>query len=112
MQSDLINYHSNFQVFFGLNSTQTSSQLIIKKSDLPGLTASANNTAESLFVVLLINALSVYEYSSAGISSRLWGFVVNQNKRVYTIVVELCNKLNITDDEFTNYTETINPMDY
>ncbi|AKG24548.1 hypothetical protein [Calothrix sp. 336/3] len=40
---------------FGVNATQTSTTLTISKSDLAtvGLTASANNTAESLLVALV-----------------------------------------------------------
>lgn len=46
---------------FGKNTSQTEQQLIINKADLPGLTASANNTAESLLVALLLKAHSNYE---------------------------------------------------
>lgn len=43
---------------FGANASQTSTDLVIKKSDLAtvGLTASANNTAESMMVALLLLA--------------------------------------------------------
>lgn len=43
---------------FGANASQTSTDLVIKKSDLAavGLTASANNTAESLFLAINLNA--------------------------------------------------------
>lgn len=49
---------------FGANATQNATDLIIKKSDLAavGLTASANNTAESLFVALLqLSAIELNE---------------------------------------------------
>lgn len=43
---------------FGTNATQTSTTLTISKTDLAstGLTASANNTAESLVVAILLQA--------------------------------------------------------
>lgn len=41
---------------FGAGASQTSTQLIISKADLPGLTASATNTAESLLVGLVLKA--------------------------------------------------------
>lgn len=43
---------------FGANATQTATDLVIKKSDLAavGLTAAADNTAESLLVALVLNA--------------------------------------------------------
>lgn len=41
---------------FGDGASQTSTTLTISKADLPGLTATANNTAESLLVALLLKA--------------------------------------------------------
>ncbi|MGI2909847.1 hypothetical protein AABK37_42490, partial [Hassallia sp. VBCCA 56010] len=45
---------------FGDNATQDSSNLTISKADLAaiGLTASSNNTAESLLVALILKAAS------------------------------------------------------
>jgi hypothetical protein len=41
---------------FGENATQTSTTITITKADLPGLTAAANNTAESLLIAILLRA--------------------------------------------------------
>lgn len=41
---------------FGANATQTATTITIDKADLPGLTAAANNTAESLLTGLLLRA--------------------------------------------------------
>lgn len=46
---------------FGEGATQTSSTLIISKADLIKLTASANNTAESLLVAILLTALANFQ---------------------------------------------------
>ncbi|MBH8575459.1 hypothetical protein I8752_21090 [Nostocaceae cyanobacterium CENA369] len=46
---------------FGAGATQDSQYLVIPKSDLPGLTPSSNNTAESLVVALLLKALENFE---------------------------------------------------
>jgi len=43
---------------FGSGSTQTLDSLVISKSDLVGLTAQATNTAESMFVSLLLKAMA------------------------------------------------------
>ena len=43
---------------FGTNAAQTATTLTITKADLTGLTASANNSAESLFVAILLKAKS------------------------------------------------------
>lgn len=42
---------------FGVNASQDGQNLFIDKSDLPLLTPSANNTAESLLVAILLKAL-------------------------------------------------------
>jgi hypothetical protein len=42
------------QDLYGASATQSGSQLTIAKADLTGLTASVNNTAESLLVALLL----------------------------------------------------------
>ncbi|WP_088243873.1 hypothetical protein [Calothrix rhizosoleniae] len=41
---------------FGANATQDASTVTINKADLPGLTASATNTAESLLAAIFIQA--------------------------------------------------------
>ncbi|WGV24776.1 hypothetical protein [Halotia branconii] len=41
---------------FGANATQDANTLTISKADLTGLTASANNTAESLLVAIILQA--------------------------------------------------------
>ncbi|AFY48897.1 hypothetical protein Nos7524_3094 [Nostoc sp. PCC 7524] len=41
---------------FGENASQTSTTITITKADLTGLTASANNTAESLLVAINLKA--------------------------------------------------------
>lgn len=49
------------QQLFGTNAAQDSQSLVIRKGDLPGLTASANNTAESLLVAILLQAWREFE---------------------------------------------------
>ncbi len=43
---------------FGANATQSSTDIVIRKSDLTGLTASSNNSAESLLVAILLKVKS------------------------------------------------------
>lgn len=51
----------SLQELFGDGATQTSQLLVIKKSDLPGLTTSANNRAEQLLVALLLKVQEQFE---------------------------------------------------
>ncbi|WP_413176518.1 hypothetical protein [Anabaena azotica] len=44
---------------FGTNATQTATDIIIKKADLPTLTASLNNSGSSLLVAIVLKAESV-----------------------------------------------------
>jgi hypothetical protein len=46
------------QQVFGANATQDSSYLTIYKSDLTGLVPSSDNTAESLLVALVLQAMT------------------------------------------------------
>jgi hypothetical protein len=46
---------------FGANATQDNQSLVIRKSDLPGLTPSSNNTAESLLVAILLQTWNEFE---------------------------------------------------
>jgi hypothetical protein len=46
------------QDVFGANATQNGTTLTITKADLTGLTASSNNTAESLLVALILKAFA------------------------------------------------------
>ncbi|MUL39340.1 hypothetical protein [Gloeocapsopsis dulcis] len=62
------NYLSRFARFFGENAAQTATHLIIRKSDLPLITPSSNNTAESLVIALL---LRVKDYESNDSISRI-----------------------------------------
>jgi hypothetical protein len=41
---------------FGANATQTATEIIISKADLPGLTASASNSAESILTGIMLQA--------------------------------------------------------
>lgn len=55
------------QQLFGANATQNATTLTISKADLIGLTASANNSAESLYVAILLKAkqhLTVANYEA------------------------------------------------
>lgn len=46
---------------FGVNCSQDGQVLVINKSDLPGLTPSSNNTAESLVVAITLKALENFQ---------------------------------------------------
>lgn len=52
---------NTLQQLFGANATQDNQSLVIRKSDLPGLTPSVNNTAESLLVAILLQSWGEFE---------------------------------------------------
>ncbi len=52
---------NTLQQLFGVNATQDNQSLVIRKGDLPKLTPSANNTAESLLVAILLQAWYEFE---------------------------------------------------
>lgn len=47
------------QMIFGTNATQTATTLTIQKADLPQLTATANNSGESLLAAILLLAKTI-----------------------------------------------------
>lgn len=53
-----VNRLDSLNIYFGINATQDSNYLYIKKSDLTGLTPSLNNKPESLLVAILLKVLS------------------------------------------------------
>lgn len=59
---------------FGAGATQTATTITIVKADLPGLTASATNRAESLIVGILLKALP-------GLTKA--GFEADTNQNIY-----------------------------
>lgn len=52
---------NTLQQLFGSNATQDNQSLVIRKSDLPKLTPSVSNTAESLLVAILLQAWNEFE---------------------------------------------------
>lgn len=54
-------YNLSLNQLFGKGATQDDEYLVIQKSDLPGLTPNANNTAESLLAGIIIKALENFE---------------------------------------------------
>ncbi|MBD2438260.1 hypothetical protein [Nostoc sp. FACHB-110] len=61
------------QQLFGVNASQDNQTLTIRKSDLPLLTPSNSNTAESLLTAILIKALSNFQ-----------GFIEDENGNAIT----------------------------
>jgi hypothetical protein len=49
------------QQLFGTAALQDATTLVIHKSDLPGLTPNANNSAESLLIAILLQAWNEFE---------------------------------------------------
>jgi len=87
-----------FSYFFGSSAVQTINSITIQKSDLPGLTPTVSNTAESLFVGLLSVPLAgknIVEFP--GITFKYWGYGKDGNKRVDTLLIDIRKKLTITN---------------
>ncbi|MBW4689599.1 MAG: hypothetical protein KME40_32035 [Komarekiella atlantica HA4396-MV6] len=102
---------------FGNNSTQDATDLIIKKSDLisTGLTPSANNTAESLLlaIILKFKAALTDEARDTNIDQSVAvvdGFspaITTRNNTIY-----LRNTISVEVDRFLVGADTIDPDDY
>lgn len=88
-------------IVFGPNATQNATTITIQKADLPRLTPSANNTAESLLTGILLQAQTVLSQTNfdANIDQSIYltpgfpGFTVrgtdNASYRVDQITVNL-----------------------
>jgi hypothetical protein len=88
--SEYINYFSKLARFFGKNASQDATKLYIQKSDLPYLTATENNTAESLFVALLLKVLLDESNSlSSPVFVYHWGTYFSENKVFHTYIINL-----------------------
>lgn len=82
------------QQLFGVNATQNSQSLVIAKADLPLLTPSSVNSAESLLAAILITALSTFEGvltdENNNPVSDVTGEMINyDNKMLYILTLEL-----------------------
>lgn len=108
------NYLSHFARFFGINSYQTASQLIIQKSELPRLTPSNNNRAKALLIGLL---LRVMEYESNDLLSKVSieidsiAFVQIDGSpyRRITLSINIFTFPNLVGREIVNYDTPLTP---
>jgi hypothetical protein len=113
LNSDLINYQSNFQVLFGIDATQDLSGLRIKKDNLSYLQPLTNNTAESLFVSLILKLVLLNSENNISFSGYFWGTNISNNIRNDIFVINLLNKLIPVDIyELPEPNNIFNPMDY
>ncbi|PHK29730.1 hypothetical protein VF12_30585 [Nostoc linckia z15] len=102
---------------FGENASQTSTDLIIKKSDLSaaGLTAASENTAESLFLAVTLTAKEgLTEDSrdtnidqSVTLTNGFSPSVTTRNNSIY-----LRNTISIEVDKLLDGADVIDPDDY
>lgn len=81
------------QQLFGTNAVQDNQSLVIRKSDLPGLTPSANNTAESLLVAILLQAW--YEFEGLLVDETGAAVVDEAGEAIAYDQRELYEKLNV-----------------
>nr|WP_322714205.1 hypothetical protein [Nostoc sp. ChiSLP03a]MDZ8215430.1 hypothetical protein [Nostoc sp. ChiSLP03a] len=102
---------------FGTNASQTSTDLVIKKSDLSGvgLTASANNTAESLLIAINLKAQeSLTEAAretnidqSVALTDGFSPSITTRNNAIY-----LRNTISVEVDKVLTNADVIDPDDY
>ncbi|MBD2360045.1 hypothetical protein H6G36_02325 [Anabaena minutissima FACHB-250] len=52
---------TTLEQLFGVNAAQDSQALVIQKSDLPSLTPNINNSAESLLIAIILQALENFQ---------------------------------------------------
>jgi hypothetical protein len=103
-----------YTALFGEGFFQSSSIVRINKSDLPGLTPTANNTAESLLVALIArNLLSGNKVLYLKIGVEFWGYGYSNGKRIDTLLIHLFNYLAVASSyEVADYDNSVNPMNY
>jgi hypothetical protein len=102
---------------FGANATQTATDLVIKKSDLAdsGLTASANNTAESLLLALILHFKANVTAAtrdtnidqSVAVNDGYSPAITTRNDAIY-----LRNTISVEVDKLLTGADTIDPDDY
>ena len=103
---------SAFQLIFGIDARQTSTAIRIPKSSLIKQ-LSANNTAESLLVALLLRLFAFTEYSNDKIYSYFWGTNISNGKVNHTLIIKLSNKLTPVDTyELPEINNFVNIGDY
>lgn len=93
VNSTFRNHLSPFQTIFGIDARQTSTVIKIPKSSFTKLQPSANNTAESLLVALLLRLFAFTDYSNDKIYSYFWGIGFSKGKVNHTLIIKLSNKL-------------------
>lgn len=107
------NYSTFFQLVFGVNAVQSASLLKIKKADLTGIQAVSNNTAESLFVALLLQMFAFNNNNNKNLNTYKWGSNVNNNILTHTLILELFNQLvALNTYEIPEPDNIVNPIDY
>lgn len=106
------NLLSNLQIFFGLNASQDTNFLYIKKADLTDLTPLTNNTAESLFTAIIARLINtVGTNKQIKVDAAYWGAVSEGGITTKTIEIKFYNQLSIVDYE-VQYSDVVSPMDY
>jgi hypothetical protein len=111
-------YLSSHARFFGNHFKQDANNIYITKSDLPSLTPEFNNTAESLFIALLLRTL-IYESNDfiSLIKISHWGtsfVIINQIPFRLTVLVIEINvpaKYKYVKTEIINANDALNPKD-
>lgn len=102
---------------FGANASQTSTDLVIKKSDLvvTGLTPSATNTAESLLIAIVLKmkatltdaARDTNVDQSIAVTDGFSPSITTRNNAVY-----LRNTISVEVDKVLTGADVIDPDDY
>jgi hypothetical protein len=102
---------------FGVNATQTSTTLTISKADLVsvGLTASANNTAESLLLAIVLKFKAVLTGTardtnmdqSVAVTDGFSPSITTRNNVIY-----LRNTISVEVDKLLTGADAIDPDDY
>lgn len=85
---------------FGAGATQTATTLTITKADLTGLTASANNSAESLFVAVMLKAKS-------SLTPANYDANIDQSVVIETPSFNAQQLVNRGDTQYRQYTEEV-----
>jgi hypothetical protein len=110
---NFVNQLTTFQALFGLGSYQSNSSITIKKAELPNLTSSLNNSAESLVVALLLLWAAYTKGKIDGkVSVNRWGVYFADGKVRYILEVNFYRQFVVISNEIQEISDPLVPSSF
>lgn len=101
---------THFQAIWGLDASQDSNQLVIKKVNLPGLTAKSSNLATAVLLGIINNLIENFPVSiSVPVEAYIFSRYVDSDYEYLEAVIKCKAKLTVVEPGEIQYLE--NPFD-